>query len=147
VANIRIGSPDRKVVSIELTITFEDGSTETRREQGERIEIEATDLVTLAVNGNVYGTIVASGDVTCADVDGDVKAGGDVNCENIEGDARAGGDIRCEDIDGNVRAGADIHCNDISGNAGAGADIECNYIAGSVKAGGEIASMGFEEDE
>ena len=142
-----IESKEERPVSVELTITYEDGTTETRRDHDERIEIEAHEIQTITINGNVYGSVRTGGDVSCGDVDGDVKANSDVNCENVEGDVRSGADVHCQDVDGNVRAGADIQCGDVSGNASAGADMDCNYVAGSAKAGGEIASMGFEEDE
>ena len=146
-AKLTIESAEKRVVTVEVTIVYDDGTSETRREKGEQITIEATNIATLSINGNVYGDVRAGADVSCGDVDGDAKAGTDISCETIHGDARAGADIHATDIDGNVRAGDDVQCNDISGNATAGADINCNYIAGSATAGGEIAAMGFEEDE
>lgn len=146
-AKLTIQSSGKKPVSVEVTVTYDDGSSEIHREQHERIEIEADNIPALSITGTVYGTVRSGGDVSCGDIDGDVHAGTDVTCEDVGGDVRAGADVRCDDVEGNVRAGADLHCNDVAGNANAGADIECNYIAGSVTAGGEIASMGFEEDE
>ncbi len=146
-AKISIVSAGKKAVSVDVNITYSDGSSESRHEHDDRIEIEATDLQTLSINGDVFGDVRVGADLSCGDIDGDVKAGADISCDNINGDVHAGADITCQDIDGHATAGADLHCNDISGHATAGADIECNYVAGSATAGGEIAAMGFEEDE
>ena len=146
-AKLTIKSKENRPVTVEITISYDDGSSETREEHDDQIDIEAHDIQTVSINGNVHGSVRTGGDLTCGDVDGDVKSNADVNCENVEGDVRASADVHCQDVNGNVRAGADVQCGDVSGNASAGADLDCNYIAGSAKAGGEIASMGFEEDE
>lgn len=146
-AELTLGSSEKHPVSVEITVKYNDGSEEIRREHDSALSIEAKGLGTLTINGDIFGSVRTGADLSCGDIDGDVRAGNDVHCNDVSGDAKAGAEIHASDIDGNASAGADIHCNDVSGNAKAGADIECNYVAGSVTAGGEIASMGFEEED
>ena len=146
-AEITLESSGKKPISVEITIVYEDGENERRREHDSSIVISARDVQTVVINGNVTGNVKAGNDLACRDIDGDATAGSDMTANDISGDAKAGADLHANDVTGNVTAGADIQCGDVSGNANAGADIDCNYVAGSVTAGGEIASMGFEEDE
>ena len=146
-AEITLESSGKHPVSVEITVIYEGGAEERRREQDTSIAVSARDIPTVVINGNITGNVQVGNDLACRDIDGDAKAGSDLHANDVSGDATAGADLQANDVTGNVTAGADLQCGDVSGNASAGADLDCNYVAGSVTAGGEIASMGFGEDE
>jgi hypothetical protein len=62
----------------------------------------------LIVHGNVQGSVLSRGNVSCDDVGGDVRAEGNVSCDGVRGDVDAGGSVSCDHVGGNVTAGGNI---------------------------------------
>ena len=93
----------------------------------------------LEIEGNVYGSACAGGNLHCEDVGGTVEADGDVTCDSVGSAVNAGGDVTCDSVGGAVNAGGDVSCDEVNGNVSAGGDVSCDDVTGSVFAGGDVS--------
>lgn len=76
--------------------------------------------------GNVKGDLIVEGKnvtlVVEGDVEGSVTASGDVRASRVGGSA-SGRDITCESVGGSANAGNDVHAGRVGGSANAGRDV------------------------
>lgn len=73
---------------------------------------------------------------------GSIKASGNVSCSDVNGNITCDNNVKCAAVIGNVTAGNNITAHNIQGDVEAGNNLSCENIGGSVKAGNKVSYTG-----
>ena len=116
-AKLKITETDRRIVEVEIRITYEEGEDEKYKLDAPPYSLEIEGKADrVAFLADVYGEVESDLSLECGDIQGNVSAGGDITCSNLSGNLTAGGDVNCETVKGDVNSRGDVNCTEIKGS-------------------------------
>ena len=108
-AKLKITETDRRIIEVEVRITYEEGPEERAKLDGPPYSLEIEGRPErVAILGDVFGEVECGADLECNDINGNVSAGNDLTGGSIVGNLTVGGDVNCESVRGDIDDSVDL---------------------------------------